>query len=257
MMRRNFSMAVAALAATCALALPSVAAARGDLVVVAGATGRTGQLVVEQLLARKYQVRALVRDVAKAQKELPAGVESVVADVRDPLTLVPAMKGARYVISAIGAGGGPKADPDNGPQQIDHRGVENLANAARVAGVKHFVLVSSAAVTKAADYPMAFMRPILAAKAQGEEALRNSSVRYTIVRPGGLLDEPGGKFAVQFSQGDTTAGRIPRADVATVCVEALGRRTAQGKTLEVLSGTGPAGSRNWAKDFAALKWDAR
>jgi uncharacterized protein YbjT (DUF2867 family) len=257
MIRRNFSKALLALTATVAMALPGVAAARGDLVVVAGATGRTGQLVVEQLVARKYRVRALVRDAAKAKAELPAGVEAVVADVRDPLSLVPAMKGARYVISTIGASGGPKADPENGPQQIDFRGVENLANAARGAGVKHFVLVSSAAVTKAADYPMAFMRPILAAKAQGEEALRNSTVRYTIVRPGGLVDEPGGKFAVQFSQGDKTAGRIPRADVALVCVEALGRRTAQGKTFEILSGPGPVVERRWAQDFAALAWDAR
>jgi uncharacterized protein YbjT (DUF2867 family) len=258
MIRRNFSKALLALAATSAFALPTVAAAAaGDLVLVAGATGRTGRLVVEQLVARKYHVRALVRDAAKAKQELPAGVEIVAGDVREPITLVPAVKGVRYVISAIGAGGGPKADPENGPQQIDHQGVVNLVNAARADGVKHFVLISSAAVTKAADYPMAFMRPILAAKAQGEEALRGSGLRYSIVRPGGLVDEPGGKVEIVFSQGDKTAGRIPRADVATVCVEALGRRTAQGKTFELLSGTAQALPRNWAKDFAALKQDMR
>ena len=191
--------------------------------------------VVEQLVARGYKVRALVRDAAAARAKLPAGVELVVADVRDPNTLAPALKGAKYVISAIGAGGGPKADPANGARDVDHLGVANLATASKAAGVKQLVLVSSSSVTKAAENPMAFMRPILAAKFEGEQALRASGVPYTIVRPGGLSDEPGGKLVVTFSQGDTTTGRIPRADVATACIEALGRKAAQGRTFEIFS----------------------
>ena len=107
------------------------AAPKDDLVAVVGATGRTGVPVVEQLVARGYKVRALVRDAAAAKAKLPAGVEVVVADVRDPNTLAPALKGAKYVISTIGAGGGPKADPTNGAREIDHLGVANLASCRR------------------------------------------------------------------------------------------------------------------------------
>lgn len=242
-----------AIAASWFVAAPAVAA-RGELVLVAGATGRTGKEVVAQLVARKYRVRALVRDAAKAQGTFPAGVELVVGDVRDPASLAKSMKGVKYVISTIGAGGGPRPEAGNGPEEIDFQGVANLAGAAKKARVKHFVLVSSAAVTKAADYPLAFMRPILAAKFKGENALRASGVPYTVIRPGGLVDEAGGAKIVQFSQGDKSTGRIPRADVALVCIEALGRRGAQRKTFEILSGSG-APPQDFARDFAALAVD--
>jgi uncharacterized protein YbjT (DUF2867 family) len=247
--------AVAAAGVFAAGSMPSAQAApKDDLVAVVGAAGRTGVPVVEQLVARGYKVRALVRDVAAAQGKLPAGVELVAADVRDPNSLAPALKGAKYVISTIGAGGGPKADPTNGPREIDHLGVANLAKVSKAAGVKQLVLVSSSSVTKAAENPTPFMRPILAAKFEGEQALRASGVPYTVVRPGGLSDDPGGKLAVTFSQGDTTTGRIPRADVATACIEALGRAAALGRTVEIFSAK-DAAPTDWAKSFGALQAD--
>lgn len=257
--RRSLALALATLAAVGVFAVGSMpsaqAAPQDDLVAVVGAAGRTGVPVVEQLVARGYKVRALVRDVEAARAKLPAGVELVAADVRDVKTLAPALKGAKYVISTIGAGGGPKADPTNGAREIDHLGVANLATVSKSAGVKQFVLVSSSSVTKAAENPMAFMRPILAAKFEGEQALRASGVPYTIVRPGGLSDDPGGKLAVAFGQGDTAAGRIPRADVATACIESLGRATALGRTFEIVSAK-DAAPTDWAKSFGALKAEA-
>lgn len=248
------TMALAAAAGAALLAAPWAAAKGGDLVVVAGATGRTGKEVVAELVKRDYRVRALVRDAAKAQGTFPAGVEVVVGDVRDEDSLRKAFKGARYVISAVGASGGPNAAADAGPEQIDNLGVARMAQVAKKARVKQLVLVSSAAVTHAENYPMAFMRPILAAKFKGENALRASGVPYTIIRPGGLLDEPGGRKAVQFAQGDKTTGRIPRADVALVSVEALGRKSALRKTFEILSGDG-ALPQDFERAFAALAAD--
>lgn len=247
---RSFCLSVLAVV----LLAPGAALAKGELVLVAGATGRTGKPTVDQLVARGYKVRAMVRDAAKGRDGFPKGVTVVVADVRDPASLKRAVRGVKYVISTIGAGGGRTPEPGGGPEDIDNLGIANLAMAAKAAKVKHLVLVSSAAVTKSADHPMPFMRPILAAKFKGENALRASGVPYTIVRPGGLLDEAGGKLAVQMMQGDKEAGRIPRADVATICIEALGRKSAQGKTFEATSGKNPW-PNNWDKDFAALATD--
>jgi uncharacterized protein YbjT (DUF2867 family) len=235
---------------------PLSALAKGELVLVAGATGRTGKPAVEQLMARGFRVRAMVRDAAKAKDQFPKGVQIVVADVTDPASLKPAMKGVKFVVSTIGAGGGPNPTPGNTPEEIDNKGVANLAAAAAKARVRHFVLVSSMATSRHADYPVPFMRPILAAKFKGETALRESGVPYTVVRPGGLIDEPGGKLAVSFTQGDQGTGRIPRADVATVCIEALGRKSAMGKTFEIVSGKG-AWPNDWAKEFAALAADRK
>jgi uncharacterized protein YbjT (DUF2867 family) len=234
--------------------LPAPAAAKGELVAVAGASGRTGKHVVEQLAASGYKVRALVRDVDKAKGMFPAGVTIVAADVRDVASLRAALKGARYVVSSIGAGGTGQIEAGNGPEEIDNLGVANLAKVAKAARVKQVVLVSSSAVTKHVDYPVAFMRPILFAKLKGEDALRASGVPYTIVRPGGLIDEPGGRLPVAFAQGDQTTGRIPLADVATVCLAALGRKSAMGKTFEIFSAKEGA-ANDWVRDFAALSVD--
>ena len=259
-MQNRRSLIVSTLAATALLAAGATlsaapASAKGERVAVLGANGRTGKPVVEQLLARGYQVRAMVRDPAAAGGAFPAGVEVVAGDVRDAKQLAAAFKGVKYVISTIGASGGPKAAERGSANDVDNVGIANVAQAAKAARVRQVVLVSSSGVTKAAENPMAFMRPILAAKAEGEQALRASGVPYTIVRPGGLRDDAGGQLAVQFSQGDTTAGRIPRADVATACIEALGRKDALGRTAEIFSAK-DAAPTDWAKAFDALQPDA-
>jgi uncharacterized protein YbjT (DUF2867 family) len=257
--RRSLAIGLAALLATAAAfaAAPAAFAAAkpaADLVLVAGATGRTGRLIVDQLLARNYRVRALVRDAAKAKTGLPTSVEVIVGDVRDPATLKPAVAGVKYVISAIGARG-MKPEPGNSSEDIDNLGNANLATAAKQARVAQFVLVSSTGTSIAATHPMEFMRPILMAKLKGETAVRSSGVPYTIVKPGGLTDDAGAKTAVAFAQGDAGMGRIARADVATVCIEALGRKSALRKSVAVLSGTG-AWPNDWDKEFKAIKADS-
>ncbi|MBI2821382.1 MAG: NAD(P)H-binding protein, partial [Acidobacteria bacterium] len=66
----------------------------GPLVLVAGATGRTGQEVVKQLLARNYRVRGLVRNQPKAAEIFGSSVQYAVGDVREVATLPAAMKDA-------------------------------------------------------------------------------------------------------------------------------------------------------------------
>jgi uncharacterized protein YbjT (DUF2867 family) len=116
------------------------------------------------------------------------------------------------------------------------------------------VLVSSSSVTKAAENPMAFMRPILAAKFEGEQALRASGVPYTIVRPGGLTDKAGGGAGVRFQQGDQGMGSIPRADVAAVVVATLGEADAINRTFEIRTDTSLAPGA-WRRDFGGLARD--
>ena len=77
---------------------------------------------------------------------------------------------------------------------------------------------------------------------------------YTIVRPGGLINSPGGETEVVFAQGDGAAGAIPRADVARVCVEALETQDALNKTFEINSGKQPPAGDMKAK-FASLESD--
>jgi uncharacterized protein YbjT (DUF2867 family) len=75
---------------------------------------------------------------------------------------------------------------------------------------------------------------IMDAKYRGERRLIASGAPYTIIRPGGLTDGPGGVAALIVTQGDRAgAGRVARADVAAVAVAALTAADAAGVTLEL------------------------
>ena len=250
-LRRGF---LGALLALLTLASGAAPAAPADLVLVVGATGRTGIEVVGQLVAKGYRVRAFARSAEKARASLPASVEVAVGDVRDPATVAPAMQGVRYVISAIG-GGARNAAIGNGPADVDRDGNIHLIDAARRAGVAHFVLVSSGGIEQADTYPAEFMRPVLAAKRDSENHLRSSGLAYTIVRPGGLGGEPRAQSRIVLRQEPGAPfGRITRAEVAQVCIAALGSAAARGKTFEVLTGDGEAVT-DFEPLFAAMQAD--
>jgi len=74
---------------------------------------------------------------------------------------------------------------------------------------------------------------VIAAKQSGEALLRNSGLGYTIVRPGPLLDVPGGAKALCFDQGDRITQPIACADVAEVCLKAMHEPAARNLSFEV------------------------
>src|SRR5689334_9670677 len=239
-MKRFFRAAAAALTlvlAACATTTPSrELATHGNtsVVLVAGATGGTGQAVVDQALEKGYHVRALVRDEAKARMLFGDRVQYVVGDVREPRSLKRAVKGVDQVISALGAN--VQRDPENSPERVDYRGVKALAEAAKAAGVSQFILVSSMGVTHPDHQLNAMLDNILSWKLQGEDAVRATGINYTIIRPGELTNEPGGRRGVRIMQGDPIGGEgsVSRADVAAILVSALGRDDLYGKTFEVV-----------------------
>lgn len=225
-------------------------------VLVAGATGLTGQQVVNHLRQEGYRVVALARDSAKAREQLGSDVEVRQGDVKEPRTLTAAMSGVDAVISSIGARG--REGPDR-PEKVDYEGVRNLVDAAAAAKVQQFVLVSSRGVTQE-DNPLNRMfGNVLIWKLKGENYLRGSGVAYTIVRPGGLLNEPAGKGDIAFDQGDKKFGAsamaIPREDVAIVCVEALKHPESKFRTFEIHRVAGPPVT-DWEAKFASLRPDA-
>ena len=250
----------AAVATLAALALTFVSACtagsaasadNGGLVLVAGATGGTGRALVRNLVGQGYSVRAFVRDEKKARTVLGDDIGYAVGDVREVDTILAALDGADYVISAIGSS---RADPANNPEAVDYLGVSNLAKAAAQSEVRQFVLVSSSGVTQEDHFLNKAFDNILMWKFKGEEALRASGVPYTVVRPGGLVNTPGGEFGVIFAQGDTTTGRISREDVALICIAALQAPEALGKTFETYSSEQP-GENDWGALFGALAAD--
>lgn len=231
------------------VAATTVAAA--ETAVVAGADGRTGRLIVRELLAGGYQVRALVRAAGPAGSAFPPAVEVVVADARQPATLAAPLAGAAALVISIG---GRRGEPGNGPEQVDYQGVANLAAAAATARLGRVVLISSAGVTRD-DHPLnARFDNVLRRKAQGEQALRAAGVTYTIIRPGGLTDADPGPGGVRLEQGDRGTGFVPRADVARIVVAALRAPAAANRTFEAYA-AGGAAPTDWNRLFGALAAD--
>jgi uncharacterized protein YbjT (DUF2867 family) len=181
---------------------------------IAGATGKTGRIIVQMLLDKGVKPRILVRDQDLAQNLFGDQVGIYVGDVREPESLLPAVDGVDILISAIGT-----RTPvgKNCPKRVDYEGVTNLIQAAKKSDVQRFVLVSSISVTHA-NHPMNCFGRILDWKLKGEDALRESGLSYAIIRPGGLVDPSEGQKLLVIDQGDKILGTISRKALAETCL---------------------------------------
>jgi len=196
---------------------------------VIGANGKTGSECVGACVARGINVIATSRGgeytgIYNSVENIKKGLQSKVCDVTIPSTLSSAIKGSRAVIFAASsskAGGTPNA--------VDNLGLVNVAKACIEFQIPHLVIVSSGAVTKPDSPVFKFLNifgKIMEEKIKGEDTLRDmyknvNGSTYTVIRPGGLTEEPGkGVVALELNQGDTKSGRISRSDVASLCIEA-------------------------------------
>jgi uncharacterized protein YbjT (DUF2867 family) len=148
-------------------------------VLVVGGTGMLGGQVVSELLARGKRVRALVRPTSDAKRLESNGVEIARGDMMDPASLLQAMDGADAVVStAAGYTRHSKGDTD----EIDIIGNQNLANAARRAGVNRFVLTSILTCDQTPQVPHFWHKKL------AEDRLEDLGVPFVALRPGAFLD---------------------------------------------------------------------
>jgi uncharacterized protein YbjT (DUF2867 family) len=249
-MSRNLPIIILGLAMV-AIASSQVSADDKGLVVVAGATGRTGRLVVKNLIAEGYEVRAMVRSLEKGKQVFGEEIAMVQADVTKPSTLPPLLAGADFVISAIGVSGKGEARPED----VDYGGSVALIDASKSAKIKKFIMVTSGGVTWWTHPINWFSGGVLKWKRKAELYLRASGLTHVIVRPnGGLTDKPGNLKKIIFTQNDGFPSSISREDVAIVCVKALEHKEANNKTFEVRNGGDGliTSSVDWAKTFSEM-----
>lgn len=272
-------------------------AAVTERVLVAGATGGVGQLTVAKLLEQGYSVRALTRNADKARQMFNDQIEIAIGDTRDPQTLPSALQDITHLICCTGTTAFPSAkwgfnfDSSNGvqrlvewgkilsnatyrqakatnsPQQVDAEGVRHLVAAAPKT-LQRFVFVSSCGVEHKDKLPYNLLNAfgVLDAKQQGEVAIKQSGLPYTIIRPGRLIDGPftssdlntllkastQGKLGVVIGTGDTLTGQTSRIDVAAACVECLRYPTTENKTFELINRGARSAVIDWGMLFARL-----
>lgn len=245
-------------------------------VLVTGAGGRTGRLVYQQLAENpKVEAVALARST-KAQKSLKKLVKTpniVAVDIADSTKLEAAMQGCDAVVLCTSAvpkiklfsivkvlwaklrkkeGVRPEFSfPENGtPEEIDWLGAKKQIDAAVKSGtVKHFVFLSSMGGTQPENFLNTIGRrddgsggDILLWKRKAERYLIDSVLDYTIIHPGGLIDEdpdPTKQRELLIDVDDKLlelkSRRIPRNDVARVCCASLFDPRAKNKSFDIAS----------------------
>jgi nucleoside-diphosphate-sugar epimerase len=208
-------------------------------IVIAGAHGQIARRLGRLLSARGDAVTGIVRNPDHESDVRQDGMEPAVLDLESATVdeVVAVVTGAEAVVFAAGAGpGSGSARKDT----VDRGAAVLLADAAERAGVPRYLLVSSMGVDSVADGAvpqglddvfLAYLRAKLAAE---QDLLGRRSLRTTVLRPGGLTDEPGtGRVDLQRS---VDRGSIPRDDVAAVLV-ALLDADRDGAVLELVGGS--------------------
>jgi uncharacterized protein YbjT (DUF2867 family) len=194
-------------------------------ILVAGANGTTGRIVVQLLKdSDTYRPIAMVRKQEQKDRFEQEDVTAVLADLEKDLSL--AVKNADKVIFAAGSKG-------KNVTGVDQEGAKRLIDAAKDAGARKFVMLSS----MGADNPSVSeeMEDYLKAKQNADEYLKASGLNYTVVRPGSLTDEEGtGK--IQLNKKIESFGKIKRADVAKTLVEVLEDDVMRNQVFEILAG---------------------
>jgi uncharacterized protein YbjT (DUF2867 family) len=203
------------------------------MILIVGASGRMGSAATRQLLAAGERVRAMSRAPDKLAQLQALGAEVVAGDLRDAGSLARACAGVDRVLAAAHAFDGKGS---NVPPAVDGAGNRHLIDAARAAGVGHFVLTSIHGAH--AGHPIDLFRYKYAA----EQYLRASGLSYTILRPTAFMDlwvtligtpiARQGK-AMIFGRGTNPINFVSADDVARVAVSALTDPHLRGRTIEI------------------------
>ena len=208
-------------------------------IVVAGGHGQIALRVERQLAGAGHEVVGIVRNPDHVDDVRATGAEALVLDLEAAAVhdVAGHLDAADAVLFAAGAGpGSGVARKDS----VDRGASALLADAAEQAGVDRFVQISSmgagAPPPPGTDETFA---AYLAAKTAAEDDLRDRDLTWTVVRPGGLTDDPG-TGRVQLAP-SVPRGRISRDDVATVLTALLTEEHAAHKTLELVGGDTPIG----------------
>ncbi|KAK9224048.1 hypothetical protein WN944_012497 [Citrus x changshan-huyou] len=229
---------------------------------VAGATGSSGKRIVEQLLAKGFAVKAGVRDLDKAKTTLSKdnpSLQIVKADVTEGSAKLSEAIGDDSEAVVCATGFRPGWDLF-APWKVDNFGTVNLVEACRKRGVNRFILISSILVNGAAmgqilNPAYIFLNVFgltLIAKLQAEQYIRKSGINYTIIRPGGLRNEPPTGNIIMETEDTLYEGTISRDQVAEVAVEALLHPESSYKVVEIISRV-DAPKRSYEDLFGSIK----
>jgi nucleoside-diphosphate-sugar epimerase len=207
-------------------------------VLVVGATGRTGRLLVKGALERGHEVTALVR-APERLGDLADRVHIVAGDVLDGGVVSDAVDGQEAVLVALSA-----AHRRSAPA-VNALGTLNVIRSMQRYRVRRLVVLSASGTAPGRDpnLPWVFdriIKPVLLGPAYAdlrrmETNVRTSELDWTIVRVSGTLsnDEPRGVYRVEPGYSLPGGRKIARADVAEYMLDQLTLTTDIGHAVAI------------------------
>lgn len=195
------------------------------MILLTGATGKTGGETAKALVARGMKPRALVRDASKAASLAAAGVELMTGDVSDEAAVRKALAGVDKVLVIL----------PNSQRQLELE--KKLVDLAKQAGVKHVVKMSSMEAMASAT------TPIPMAHWASEEHIRKSGLAWTMIKPNFFMQNllasartiiAQKMFSMPMGTGKTAMSDC--RDIGAVTAEVLAGKGHEGKSYEI---TGP------------------
>ncbi len=207
-------------------------------VVIAGGHGKIALRLERLLTARGDTVTGLISSAGQAPDLAALGARAVVCDLESipPAGLAAHLRGADAVVFAAGAG---PASGIGRKDTVDRAAAALLADAAELAGVRRYLMISTMGLDSAGAPGMdPEFSSYLRAKAAAEDDLRARDLDWTVLRPGPLTDDPG-TGSVRLAVPRLPMGAVPRDDVAAVLLALLDAHAAAGRTLELTSGPEP------------------
>jgi len=196
-------------------------------VVVAGGHGQIGLQLLKLLALRGDEAVGLIRNPSHAAELVAAGAQPQVCDLEelDEIELE-----ADAVVFAAGAGPGSGAERK---WTMDYGGAAKLMRA----GVDRYVMVSAMGAADPPDTGGDVFGEYLRAKAKADRELMASALDWTIVRPGGLTDDPPTGLVSVAER--LPRGQVPRGDVAAVLLAVLDEPGTVGRAFDLVGGDTP------------------
>jgi uncharacterized protein YbjT (DUF2867 family) len=202
-------------------------------VAVVGGHGQVALRLLKLLAARGDRARGVIRKPEHVADLEAVGAEASIVDLEndDAEVLASAIEGADAVVFAAGAG------PGSGPerkQTVDLGGALKLIDACKSKSIGRYVIVSSIGAHQPPPGDESFA-VYLRAKHDADQALVESGLDHSVVRPGSLSDDPG-SGGIDASTELGRRGKISRDDVAATLAATLDEPNTIGKTFEIFEG---------------------
>jgi uncharacterized protein YbjT (DUF2867 family) len=218
------------------------------MILVVGATGQLGGTIARRLIAGGQKVRVLVRPQTDPGAWGSGLADLVRGDLRDRASLDAACQGISTVVTTANSA---RRSGDDNVANVDRDGSRNLIDAARAAGVQHFIYTSVLGVTP--DSPV----PFLAAKAQNDAHLKASGMTWTVLAPNAFMESwpamvvgmpaMAGRQVTIVGEGHKKHTFVAERDVASFAVSAVTHPAARNRHIAI----GGPEALSW-RDVAAI-----